>query len=275
MHDIDMHDIQFVDLGHSKVSYRVDGSGPGLVLVHGTGANADTNWSHLIHHFTDDWTVVRPNYSGSGQTQDNGGQLSLAMLAEQVVAAAKAANAAPFDLVGYSLGASLAAYIAAEYPDDVRRVVLVAGFIEADTRMRFSLQLWRDLINHDRTTLAKIVLLTGFSPNALSQLSPEKLQETVEFILATNDWDGMARQVELDLTLNISNQVGRIAQPTLVLGCTSDHMVTPSLVKALAGSIPNAQYQEIAAGHLAPLEHPEEFCKIIKGFFMTASKDKV
>lgn len=97
--------MKFVEIGGVQVSYRVDGDGPGLVLVHGTGGNADTNWAHLLPVLTRRWTVVRPNYSGSGETRDNGGPLAVEALAAQVVGAAQAAGAVPFDLVGFSLGA--------------------------------------------------------------------------------------------------------------------------------------------------------------------------
>ena len=35
-----------------QVAFRVDGSGPGLVLVHGTGGNSETNWSQVVGHLT-------------------------------------------------------------------------------------------------------------------------------------------------------------------------------------------------------------------------------
>jgi pimeloyl-ACP methyl ester carboxylesterase len=100
-----------VEVDGAKVSYRVDGAGPGLVLLHGTGGNSETSWGQLVGRLSESRIVVRPDYSRSGDTVDDGRQLTVAMLAAQVVAAAKRAGATPFDLVGYSLGAAVAIYI--------------------------------------------------------------------------------------------------------------------------------------------------------------------
>jgi pimeloyl-ACP methyl ester carboxylesterase len=37
-----------VEVGGAKVAYRVEGKGPGLVLVHGTGGNSETNWTQVV-----------------------------------------------------------------------------------------------------------------------------------------------------------------------------------------------------------------------------------
>jgi pimeloyl-ACP methyl ester carboxylesterase len=259
--------MQIVEVKGARVTYRVDGQGPGLVLVHGTGADSQSNWEHLLEQLVPHWKVVRPDYSGSGHTEDDGSALTVPMLGEQVVAAAKAAGAAPFDLVGYSLGAAIAVYIAAEYPELVRSVVLLAGAVSGeDRRLRLQFELWRDLIETDRRALARMVLLTGFSPDFLGGWSQQQVDDTIELILATNRWDGMARQVELDLILDIREWVGRVASPTLVIGCTHDHMVPSAHARELADAIEGACYQEMATGHLAPLEDPDEFVRILKSF---------
>lgn len=256
-----------VDVAGARVAYRVDGEGPTMVLVHGTGADAVTNWEHLVGQFAERWTVVRPDYSGSGQTRDGDGALTLPMLAEQVLAAANAGGKAPFDLVGYSLGACIAAYIAAEHPEQVRSAVLLAGLAGGgDSRLKLQFELWRDLIRTDRRALARMVLLTGFSPDFLAGWSQRQVDETLEMIMATNWWEGMLRQVELDLTLDTSPYVGRITAPTLVIGCTHDHMVPPSHARALAAAVPGACYAEMPTGHLAPLERPDEFVGLVKEF---------
>src|ERR1051326_8195152 len=121
-----------IEIASARVAYRVDGTGPGLVLVHGTGGNSATNWDALVERLSKRWKVVRPDYSGSGDTVDDGGPLTTTMLASQVVAAAEAADAAPFDLIGFSLGAAVALQIAADNAAKVRSVVLLAGFASSD-----------------------------------------------------------------------------------------------------------------------------------------------
>lgn len=251
----------------ARIAFRVDGAGPGLVLVHGTGGNAETNWSQMVASLAQSRTVVRPDYSGSGDTTDDGAKLSVAMLAAQVVAAARQAGATPFDLVGFSLGAAVATHIAAEYPDLVGSVVLLAGFVSGkDARQTLQFELWRDLIRKDRRMMARFLLITGFSADFLSTMGKVAIDRAIDEITANNDWDGMLRQIELDLTLDVGDQARRIAKPTLVIGCTHDAMVPSAHARELAALVPGARYKEMATGHLAPLEKPEELARLILDF---------
>ena len=149
-----------VKVEQSVVEYLVDGTGPGLVLVHGTGGSAEANWGHLVGRFSKHWTVVRPNYSGSGNTMDAGGPLSVKQLAEQVLGAAEAAGKTPFNLVGFSLGAVVAAVVASRAADLVRSVVLIAGFPDStDSYLRLEFSLWRDIVALAKSTGADLIVL--------------------------------------------------------------------------------------------------------------------
>lgn len=256
-----------VEVAGARVAYRVDGKGPGLLLVHGTGGNGETNWSQVVGRLARRRTVVRPDYAGSGETIDDGAPLSIDMLAAQVVAAAEAAGVVPFDLVGFSLGAAVAIKVAAEHPDKVRSLVLLAGFARgADPRLKLQFRLWRALIDRDRDALARIVLLTGFSPDFLAGLGDEAIEAATRDIVIGNNWPGMARQVDLDLVADVRSEAQRIAKPTLVIGCTRDHMVPSLHAKALASLISGAAYVELESGHLAPLEAPERLLDLIEVF---------
>lgn len=256
-----------IEVAGAKVSYRVDGSGAALVLVSGTGGNLHSNWDHLVELLTPQRRVVRVDYSGSGETEDDGGTLSVDMLADQVVAAAKAADAIPFDLVGYSLGAAVSIHIAAEYPQLVRSMVLLAGFASGqDTRLQLQSDLWADLIRLHPRLFARMILLTGFRPEFLASLDEHQIKEWVDAICTVNRWDGIVRQIELDSRLDVRPQLKRIAQPTLIIGCSHDHMVPASHSKALAAAISGARYAELDSGHLAPFERAGEFVQMMLGF---------
>jgi 3-oxoadipate enol-lactonase len=257
----------WVDVEGVQLAYRVDGQGAGLVLVHGTGGNAETNWGHLVEDLASDWKVVRPDYAGSGATRDAGGVLTVEKLAAQVVAAAEAAGAVPFDLVGFSLGTAVAIRIAAEYPHKVRRLVLLGAFLHGrDARQQIQFGLWRDLIQTDRNAMARVLMLTGFSPDFLLSLDEKGMADALEGIQAGTDWEGMARQVELDLCVDVTSDARRVTCPTLVIGSRFDNMVPPAYARATAAAIGGARYVEMAAGHLALLEQPAEFLALLRGF---------
>jgi hypothetical protein len=71
--------VSTVDVDGAQVVFHVDGTGPGLVLVHGTGGDAESNWAGVVGPLGVGRMVVRPNYSGSSETSDDGGPLTVAV----------------------------------------------------------------------------------------------------------------------------------------------------------------------------------------------------
>jgi 3-oxoadipate enol-lactonase len=256
-----------ININGASVAYQVDGSGPGLVLVHGTGGNSQTNWGHMVNHFTPYRTLVRPDYAGSGETVDPEEHLTIERLAEQVVATAEDAGTVPFDLVGYSLGACVAAYIAATSPHLVRSLVLVAGMASGkDSRAQLQFDLWATMIKTDRRAFAQLLTLTGFSPDFFKKMTTAFIEQSVTLSVNTNNWEGMLKQTELDKRIDIQDILPQITCPTLVIGCTHDQMVPVAHSKALAASISNARYEELPTGHLVPFETPDKLAKLILDF---------
>src|SRR5258708_13807138 len=103
-------------VGGARVGYRVQGRGPAIVLVNGTAA-LDMHWGPVIEEFSKSRTVISLDYSGSGETTDDGEALSLQKLAEQVAAVPRAAGGNNFDLVGPPPGAAIATQLAFPSPD--------------------------------------------------------------------------------------------------------------------------------------------------------------
>lgn len=258
---------KFVYVDGANVAFHVHGSGPGVMLLHGTGGNSETNWSQVAGLLSEHYTVIRPDYSGSGATVDNGRVLNMATLAAQVVAAAEHTGIRPLHLVGFSLGGSLATYVAAEFPSLVRSLVVLSGPADsADTRQTLQFELWRDLIRTDRRAMARLLVLTGLSPDFLAAMDASQVRTIIEQVIATNNWEGMARQVDLDLVLDVRDQARRVTQPALIVGCTHDQMVPLAAARPLATLIPGARYLEIATGHLSTVERPDEVARLIHEF---------
>ena len=128
-----------VNVDGARVAYRLHGRGPAVVLVNGTAA-LDAHWGSVITEFSKHRTVISLDYSGSGDTTDDGSALNLQKLARQVREVARAAGVDRFDLVGHSLGAAIAIQLAASSADLVRSLIVVAGFCGAQSRAQASIR---------------------------------------------------------------------------------------------------------------------------------------
>lgn len=255
-----------VTVGPAEVHYEISGAGPGLVLVHGTGGSAASNWGHLIDSFAERHTVVAPDVAGSGDTTDPGLRLQIEDLVDQVLGAATDAGQDCFDLVGFSLGALIAAAAAVAAPERVRSLVLIAGWASSDdARVQLQFRLWQELHARDHRVLAAFLTLTGFSPAFLSSMSWPELEGMVAEAGFTMP-PGMPRQAELDLRVDITDVLPRIAAPTLVIGCTQDQMVPAGHSRSLHSAIAGSSYREFDTGHLVMYEQPDALVGAIEDF---------
>jgi pimeloyl-ACP methyl ester carboxylesterase len=256
-------------VGGARVAYAVDGARPGLVLIHGTGGSGEVYWGPLVDRFTDAWTVVRPDYAGSGSTVDDGAALTLEGLADQVAGAAAAAGLATFDVVGFSLGAAVAARLAADRPELVSGLVMLGGLVNAvgDARCQIQFALWERLCDADPELFARMALLTALSPAFVSSLTLEEAEEAVAFGVR-NRQPGTARQAALDRRIDLRSALGLIRARTLVIGQALDAVVPVEHARELHAGIDGAVYEEIATGHLGLLEQPDVVAKLIRDFLL-------
>ncbi len=106
--------------------WRSWGSGPPAILLHG-GAGSWMHWARNILPLAGDRTVWAPDLPGFGDSDVPEDVSDADSLAPHVLRGATQVTAGqPFDLVGFSFGALVAALIAAEAPPALRRMVLVS-----------------------------------------------------------------------------------------------------------------------------------------------------
>ncbi|GAB2687417.1 alpha/beta fold hydrolase [Kitasatospora kifunensis] len=259
-----------VSVAGAQVHYERTGSGPALVLVHGTGsAGAELTWGQVAPRFTENRTVITPDLSGTDRTTDDGAPLTVEGLAAQVIAVIEDAGTGPVDLLGFSMGSPVVAAVAALRPDLVRRLILVAGWAhtEGDEYLRNLLILWQRLGQVDPQEFGRIVTITGFSRGFLNLIGREQVEQLIPNMPPT---PGTLRHVDFDTRVDIRGLLPRIQARTLVIGCTQDATIPVENSRALHSAIADSHYAEIDAGHVVFFEQPEEFVKLVGEFIAAA-----
>jgi pimeloyl-ACP methyl ester carboxylesterase len=244
--------------GTSTVEYLVAGSGPGLVLVHGT-AVAPSMWQPVIDRLSDRYTIVAPALSGSGGTTDPGGDLSVDDLAAQVVAAADAAGLDTFHLAGHSLGAVVATAVGAHVPDRVNDLFVHAGWMAADRRTAFQFDLVARLLRVDPELAWRYILLHTSTPAALESAD-------LEALVHRNMPVSAVRQIEFNARVDITDRVAAITAPTQLVTGRHDQMVPMKLQQQLAEAIPHAKQTILPTAHAMPFDQPDLFIKLLTDF---------
>ncbi|MEU8693411.1 alpha/beta hydrolase [Streptomyces sp. NPDC048665] len=203
-----------------------------LVLVHGAGQGGRM-WRRQLGALSDGFHVVAPDLPGFGGSP---GPFSLTAAVESVTEIARQLRSV--HLCGHSLGAIVAARVAAENPNLVARLILSGGpEIAPGTTSQRRLRIERHR--------------PGWLVRAVSDLP---------------DRDGWIDVLDALQTSDLSCVLPRIAVPTLVLYGKRDRASLPD-ARRTAVAIPEALLSVVPhAGHLLPVTAPHAFNAIARGF---------
>jgi len=249
--------VNYYDSGHAQLSTHDRAP---IVLVHGTGGDAQTHYGYLFPILELNQRVIALDFSPvSGEEE-----LALETLENQVIAVIEhVLPNTPVTLVGYSLGAVVVASVAAKRPDLAKNLVLIAGWMETDVQQCLRNSVWQELYQSGSKTIAEFTLYCAFSHAFYTMLPAEYLYMMCKNIQPTA-FD--AQQMALNRHIDISEQVSRIRARTLIVGCSQDHMVPIWHSKLLFGAIDDARYQEIDSGHGVVFERPAQLSQIVDQF---------
>jgi magnesium chelatase accessory protein len=106
---------------------QIAGSGPPLLLLHGTGASTHS-WAELIPHLSRQFTVVAPDLPGQGFTRITGRRdVSMTGMARALRELLNTLALEPLHAVGHSAGAALLARMSLDGQLDPHSIVAING----------------------------------------------------------------------------------------------------------------------------------------------------
>jgi pimeloyl-ACP methyl ester carboxylesterase len=115
-----------VELHGHQVVYRVAGSGPPVVLVHGM-VNSSRHWREVALRLADSYTVIAPDLVGHGDSATPRGDYSLGSHAAVIRDLLAALGIERATFVGHSLGGGVAMVFFWQFPERVERLALVSS----------------------------------------------------------------------------------------------------------------------------------------------------
>src|SRR6476660_9303153 len=176
------------------------------VLLHGTSGQSE-DWSQVVEQLTRYRPVIRLNYAQPVAGTDSANAPRVSDFADRVVASAGAGGRHRFDLVGFYLGAAVATFIAAEYSEMVRSLVLVSGFsYGGDARLRLQFDLWLHLARTDKIAFGKLLLVSGLSREFLSASDENTIDGIIQSFVAISDWPQIEQNIRVDLAVDVREQ---------------------------------------------------------------------
>jgi pimeloyl-ACP methyl ester carboxylesterase len=109
-----------------RAVYRIAGSGPPVVLIHGM-LNSSSHWQSVALDLARDHTVIAPDLIGHGDSAAPRGDYSLGAHAASIRDLLAAIGVDRASIVGHSLGGGVAMQFFYQFPQRVERLVLISS----------------------------------------------------------------------------------------------------------------------------------------------------
>lgn len=241
---------RYVNLDGYQIHYFEGGSGSPIVLIHGLGSRAE-DWANLMPQLVDGgrhvYAIDMLGYGRSARPRD--GTYSIPQEAGMVEKFIASQNLGQTDLGGWSMGGWVAARVALDEPEQIRRLAL---YDSAGLRFQLPFKVsvfWPD--NPQTLDALNDLLSPGHGPRI-----PGILRQDILRLVRHNGWivqrsmNSMLKGADL-----LDGKLGGLKMPVLIAWGENDQLTPVSLAYIFHAQIPQSVLEIYdGCGHLAPRE---------------------
>jgi pimeloyl-ACP methyl ester carboxylesterase len=268
--------------GH-RVAYRMTGSGPPIVLIHGITASSRI-WEEVGPRLARHHTVLAPDLLGHGETAKPRGDYSMGAFASGIRDLILSLDLGPATIVGHSLGGGVAMQFAYQFPERTQRLALISSgglgrrvhsFLRAATlpgsELVLPLLAGRQVLGAGRAVgraLGRVGLQLGndaleMARGHASLGDAESRAAFVHTLRASVDAGG--QRVQAVDRLYLAAEL-----PLLILWGARDRIIPPGHGRRAHKMVSGSRFELFeAAGHFPFLDEPERFVATLEDWIAT------
>lgn len=256
------------------LSHSVAGTGPDVVLLHGVGLDR-TMWDRCLPALVGEHRVTTMDLRGHGASGAASPGTTLADLAGDVlevmdrsVELVETPGAHRVHLVGFSLGALVAAHLAAHHPGRVATLSLVSSVAQRTPEEREAVQRRLEAARADLGGTVDAAVERWFD-DPWKQQDPDLVAQVRSTMLANAPASYLACYTVFAVgDQEVGPLLGDITVPTLAITGSDDPGSTPDMSHRLASAVPDSHAVVVeGARHLLPLERPDELTAALTKHF--------
>jgi pimeloyl-ACP methyl ester carboxylesterase len=271
---------EFVEVNGMQVHYRDEGTGFPIVLMHGTAASLHT-YDAWTKQLSKDYRVIRLDLPAFGLTGPNkNAEYSIESYTKFLSQFLEKIKVAKFYLAGNSLGGNIAWNYAAEYPEKVRKLIL----IDASGLPTFTPQ--PSIFKMAKTPILNSLFLY-ITPKFIirkniEQVYANKLKVTDALVtryhkmsLRTGNRKAFIDRAKTDF--NVAEKVNlvklkSVKTTTLLIWGAKDTWIPLGNGKRMDSMLPNSKLVILEnSGHVPMEENPKESLEFLKSFLNESS----
>jgi magnesium chelatase accessory protein len=248
------------------------GSGPPLLLLHGTGAATHT-WRGLVPLLTPTFTIIAPDLPGHGFTETPPSRsLSLRVMARAISDLVHALELDPAIVIGHSAGAAIMIRMTIDGLISPRALISLNG----------ALLPFGGLARHFFSPLAKLLVLNPFVPRLFAWRASNRsaVERLIRNTGSTIDQTGIElyrrlvsspRHVSAALAMManwtldpLDRDLPKLKTPLLLVTGGNDRAISSEEAFRVRERVPSVTIEYLRGlGHLAHEEDPERIARII------------
>lgn len=233
-----------------------------LLLVHPMGTDARF-WEECVVLWQERFFCLAPDLANAGKSPRSEAPVTIPEHAAHVERLRAGLGIAAVVPIGCALGGMVAACYAARHPERTRALVManpgVRNPAAADDMLR------------ERVGIARASGMAALMPAAVerafhSQPRDARYRRHVERYEA-QDAQAFARSVEGFIGADITDDLPRIACPTLLVSGEHDMLMPADAGERIKASVPQAELLRLdGAAHFLPFQAPDRFARAVTGF---------
>lgn len=248
----------------TRIAFATTGEGQPLVraghwLTHLEKDWQSPVWRPLLDELGRHFCITRYDQRGNGLSDWKVGDFSLDRFVDDLEAVVDAAGLERFALYGTSQGAAIAVAYAVRHPDRVSHLILHGGYMKG-RRLRGTMEERESgkalltLIRHGWGKPGS-AFLKSFSSMYIPGGRAEQIDSLAELQRQTTNSENAVALREAVDGFDVSDLVGRIVTPTLVLHARNDGVHPIEQGRALAAGIADAEFVTLDSDNHVILQH--------------------
>lgn len=249
-----------IEIGNLEVNYKIAGSGPALLILHGWGGSSGS-WLKIQESVSSrGFCVISPDFPGFGKSKTPANPWTVGNYVEWLAEFTNLLNLKSFSILAHSFGGRVAIKFINAHPQKVNKLILVgsAGIKPKPgirTRAIFSLARIGNAL---------------FTPKILARFK-DGARNVFYVFLRNRDYvkaNGTMREtIKKVLAEDLLEDLPYIQTKTLILWGEKDKLVPLKYARVFQGKIKGAELKVMPGiGHSPHLEVPEELSGIILNF---------
>lgn len=256
-----------VEIRGLRISYRCEGQGPALVLLHGGFGFDSRSWRRQLDGLSDEFTVVAWDAPGFGRSSDPPSTFRLPDYADCLAGFISALGLTKPHVLGLSFGAALALELYRRHPDVPATLVLAgayagwAGSLPPETVEQRLQQALRE--EH----LPPEEWVPRYVPGMLTEAAPQEMVDEVVALMCDVHPVANVTALRSMAEADLRDVLPRITVPTLLLYGEADKRSPLTVARDLHAQIPHSTLVVLpGVGHLSNFEAAELFNREVRDF---------